>query len=124
MGLETASRLLLRELPRADPAVMETAMSVRQVVEDFVELGPLPDSRASEETIGAHQTLLARITPPLTGDEAAAVISSFGPDYCYGLAWTLLHLIESAPGGVPIKERPPETANAWIKRLWARSHPS
>jgi hypothetical protein len=97
---------------------------MRQTVEDFVKLGPLPDSNASEETIAAHEVLLVQIGKPVTDDEAAALMTCFGPDDCYGLAWTLLHLIESAPGGVPIKERPPETANDWIKRLWNRSHRS
>jgi hypothetical protein len=97
-------------------------MTVRQVVQDFVKLGPLPASSAPEETIAKHQVQLTRINPPLTDAEAATLVSCFGPDDCYGLAWTLLHLVESAPGGIPVKEPPPETANEWIKRLWARSH--
>jgi hypothetical protein len=99
-------------------------MTIRQVVDDFVRLGPLPDSSAPEETIARHQSLLMRITRPVTDEEAAALISCFGPDECYGLAWTLLHLVESAPGGIPIKERPPETANEWVRRLWRSSHGS
>jgi hypothetical protein len=99
-------------------------MALRQVVQDFVKLGPLPDASASEETIATHQALLTRITGPLSDEEASALVACFGPDDCYGLAWTLLHLVESAPGGIPIKEVPPDTANEWIKRLWARSHRS
>lgn len=97
-------------------------MTIRKAVEDFVQLGPLPDSSASEETIALHQTYLQRIKRPVTDEEAALLISSFGPDDCYGLAWTLLHLIESAPGGIPIKSAPSQSDNEWIRRLWDRSH--
>jgi hypothetical protein len=97
-------------------------MTVRQVVVEFAIMGPLPDSSASEETIAKHQARLTRIRRPVTDEEAALLVKCFGPDDCYGLAWTLLHLIESAPGGIPLKEPPSEKDNEWIKRLWARSH--
>ena len=99
-------------------------MSVRHIVDEFVRLGPLPDSSASEEIIAKHQSLLTQIKKPVTDEEAEALVKCFGPDDCYGLAWTLLHLVESAPGGIPLKEIPSEAANEWIKRLWARSHRS
>jgi len=97
-------------------------MSVRQVVTDFVALGALPDSEASEEKIAEHQLCLTRIKRPVTDEEAALLVTCFGPDDCYGLAWTLLHLIETAPGGIPVREAPAESDNEWVKRLWARSH--
>ncbi|AUX35801.1 uncharacterized protein SOCE836_080000 [Sorangium cellulosum] len=97
-------------------------MTVRREVEEFVLLGPLPDSRASEEAIALHQAHLQRIKRPVTDEEAALLVSSFGPDDCYGLAWTLLHLIESAPGGSPVKAEPSPTDNEWIRRLWSSSH--
>jgi hypothetical protein len=97
-------------------------MAVRKAVEDFVRLGPLPDSSAPEEIIALHQIHLQRIKRPVTDEEATLLLGSFGPDDCYGLAWTLLHLIESAPGGVPIKSEPDQSDNEWIRRLWDRSH--
>ncbi len=34
----------------------------------------------------------------VTDEEAVALATLFGPDGCYGLAWFVLHLIETAPG--------------------------
>jgi len=62
------------------------------------------------------------ITRPVSREEAFALLACFGPDDSYGLAWSLLHLIETAPGGVLIAEKPAESENEWIRRLWARSH--
>jgi hypothetical protein len=97
-------------------------MGTRQVVLDFVDLGPLPDSSASEDKIALREGQLERIKPPVTEDEAKLLLRCFGPDDCYGLAWTLLHLIESAPSGVPLDRPPLDTDNEWLRRLWARSH--
>jgi hypothetical protein len=97
-------------------------MNVRQAVAEFVKLGPLPDEDASEETIAKHQVALERIKPPVTDEEAELLVKCFGPDDCYGGAWALLHLIESASGGIPIKEKPAEDDNEWIRYLWERSH--
>lgn len=97
-------------------------MGIRHLVEDFAQLGPLPDSDAAEDVIALHQSRLERITPPISDEEAARLIVCFGPDDCYGLAWTLLHLIESAPGGAPIDAEPNASANQWVRRLWERSH--
>ena len=96
-------------------------MAIRPAVRAFVELGPLPDCHASVETIRAHERLL-EIEGPVSDEEAAVLLRCFGPDDCFGLAWTLLHLIETAPGGIPIKAAPSAQDNEWIQRLWHRSH--
>jgi hypothetical protein len=96
-------------------------MVVRRTVGDFVSLGPLPDESSGEATIAQYQSYLVRIEPPVTDDEAALLVGSFGPDDCYGLAWTLVHLIESAPSGSPIRAEPATTSNEWLRRLWRRS---
>ena len=95
---------------------------MREEIQSFVRLGPLPDVNAPEEVIARHQRALERIRAPVTDSEASALVHCFGPDDCYGLAWTLLHLIETAPGGVPIAVEPAPTENEWIRRLWGRSH--
>lgn len=97
-------------------------MSVRGEVEEFVSLGPLPDWNADEATIARHQEALMKITRPVSDDEAALLVGMFGPDDCYGLAWALLHLIESAPGGIPVKSEPSPSDNEWVRLLWDRSH--
>ena len=97
-------------------------MTVRQGVRDFVNLGPLPDSSASVEMIAKHEEYLTRIARPVTDEEAEVLVQCFGPDDCFGLAQTLLTIIETAPGGSPVKEHPGDTANEWIMRLWERAH--
>ncbi len=97
-------------------------MTVRTEVADLAALGSLPDKDAEEAVIARYQVCLSEIRPPVSDEEAALLIGLFGPDECYGLAWTLLHLIESAPSGPPLASEPSDDANEWLRRLWARSH--
>ena len=89
---------------------------MRQEVRDFVALGPLPDEEADVELVKRHEDLLGRITEPVTDEEAKVLITMFGSDDCYGLAWTLLHLIETAPNW-PLEECLRGDGNEWIERL-------
>jgi hypothetical protein len=93
----------------------------RPEVSAFLGLGPLPDSRVAEvehvETLGAA---LGKITPPVSRDEAIELATAFGPDDCFGLAWSLVHLIESAPGGPPL-DAIPQSNNEWIVTMRQRS---
>jgi hypothetical protein len=92
---------------------------IRQTVTDFVAAGPLPDEDASVEAIQHSQDLLERIEAPVSVEEATALLPVFGPDDCYGLAWTLLHLIETAPGA-QTAEYPADSDNPWIQQLRRR----
>ncbi|MFF8846295.1 hypothetical protein ACF08N_26865 [Streptomyces sp. NPDC015127] len=74
---------------------------MRPEVQAFVADGPLPDWDANEEEIDRRDRQLASIPRPVTPEEARALATCFGPDDCYGVAWTLVHLIETAPGPVP-----------------------
>lgn len=96
-------------------------MGARKEVEDLVALGPLPDESAEEDQLATHQTLLCKIAPPVSDEEAALLLELFGPDDCYGLAWTLLHLIESASGGLPLTAEPSNGDTQWLHLLWERS---
>lgn len=96
-------------------------MTVRQGVRDFVRLGPLPDSSASVETIAKHEEYLWRIERPVTDEESVLLVRCFGPDDCFGLAETLMTIVETAPAGAPIKEKPQESDGEWIMRLWERA---
>jgi hypothetical protein len=96
---------------------------LREPVRALAALGPFPASSvASAEALARHESLLRQIERPVTDAEVATLLGCFGPDDCYGLAWALLHLIESAPGGVPIHVEPDATANEWVRLLWERSH--
>ena len=101
----------------------EVRMSIRSEVPQLIALGPFPASAdADEHDIDRRGALLTNIKPPLTHEEAAALLLCFGPDEAFGLAWTLLHLIEATPGGVPISAKPQHSKNEWVRRLWDRSH--
>ena len=47
------------------------------------------------------------------------IATVFGPDDCYGLAWTLLHLIETAPGALTARYGQ-NSENSWVQLLNAR----
>ncbi|MDX2851185.1 hypothetical protein [Actinacidiphila glaucinigra] len=46
----------------------------------------------------------------MTDEEAHALAGCFGDDECFGVAWVLLHLIETAPHA---REDRPEAAGRW-----------
>jgi hypothetical protein len=94
-------------------------VTVRPVVDVFVSVGPLPADNASEDVIRHRQEQLEAITGPVTVDEARLLVGCFGPDDLYGLAWTLLHLVETARQPV-LLQAPPGDANQFLRLLWAR----
>jgi hypothetical protein len=91
---------------------------MRKAVEDFIALGPLPESSAvSESDLDRRVALLNAISRPVTDEEALALAQSFGPDECFGVAWSLLHLIETAPS----HPRPPSAVferSGWLRSGW------
>ena len=94
---------------------------MQPAVQEFVALGRLPDSvGASVEALQRLEEILRRIRTPLTNDEARALTECFGPDDCFGLAWSLLHAIETAPGW-PLVDVLGDADNEWIGRLRERS---
>ncbi|WP_043173372.1 hypothetical protein [Streptomyces sp. NRRL B-24484] len=82
----------------------------------FTAGGPLPDEDAHEDEIARRVRQLEAISRPVTAEEAARLAECFGPDDCYGVAWSLLHLVESGPGPLPVVE-PAADANEWHHRL-------
>lgn len=93
---------------------------MRPEVQTFVAAGPLPDWDADEEEIDRRVRQLEAISAPVTAAEAQALAACFGPDDCYGVAWSLLHLIETSPGPVPLVTPPGPDADDWHRTLWNR----
>jgi hypothetical protein len=94
---------------------------VRLEIVELIDMGPLPSSREAADDVirlETYQRLIEAIEPPVTDDEAVALAGLFGPDECFGLAWALVHLIESAPGW-PLLDRVPPDSSEW--RLLLRS---
>ncbi len=92
---------------------------MRQEVYELVRLGPLPDEGADPDRVMLYQGILEKITSPVSNEEAEALVKLFGTDECYGLAWTLLHLIETAPGW-PLERSFQNNNNEWVRRLQQR----
>ena len=68
----------------------------------------------------AIEERLSKVQTPITDEEACALMNLFGPDECHGLAWSLLHLIETAPGW-PVESALVGREGAWIDRLRERA---
>jgi len=92
---------------------------MRKQISDLLKLGPLPPSDADAILIQRYEELIMDISPPVTDEEAKALVKLFGPDECYGLAWALVSKIETAPSW-PIKECLKDN-NEWIELLLIRA---
>lgn len=96
-------------------------MAVRDAVRALVGAGVFPsEDSGSLEEIERTQRLLEEVTPPVSDDEAQLLLGIFGRDGCFGLSWSLLHLIETAPGATRL-DYSAHADNIWIQRMQARA---
>ena len=78
---------------------------IRPEIEGLERLGPLPadddDDPGIDRRLFDVERLLAAVDPPVTVEEARVLAALFPRDggTCYGLAWSLLHLIETLGAG-------------------------
>lgn len=94
---------------------------MQSAVEELVRLGPLPSIVNPDVSVLERiQGALSKLEKPVSDEEARVLVGLFGPDDCFGLAWTLLHAIETAPGW-PIQEVLDAHSNEWIELLKQRS---
>jgi hypothetical protein len=94
---------------------------MRSVVHNLLALGPLPaEDGATVERIHHFEEALAAISPPISDSEAEALVGLFGSDNCFGLSWTLLHLVETAPSW-PIEACLNSTHSVWGQVLRDRA---
>src|SRR6188508_2643258 len=95
--------------------------TMREAVMALVRLGPFPSEKhATPEDLEAVQKLLEQIEKPVSNDEARALCKLFGPDDCFGLAWTMVHLIETSPGW-PLTDALAVSGNQSIETLRRRA---
>ncbi|WGS87728.1 hypothetical protein [Methylomonas sp. UP202] len=95
---------------------------MRPEIQQLIDLGPLPpEAEASLGYLREAEGLLRAIEKPLSDEEARNLISLFGPpDSCYGFAWSLLHLIETAPSW-PMADCLENPKNEWVSSLRDRA---
>lgn len=111
--------------------------NVRPEVPDLVILGPLPTEEEWTETsrprFDDYDRLAEALENPATDEEALALLDVFGPkgsDSCYGVAWRILHFVETAPSwpgepatterGRALEARLRSADNPWVRFLWNR----
>lgn len=93
---------------------------MRTEVKDLLVLGPLPASEhATAESLARFESALGSIVRPVAQDEATELATLFGPDDCFGLVWTLLHLVESAPDLKAVLDRA-DASNTWVREMMER----
>jgi hypothetical protein len=70
---------------------------VRTSIGRLKQLGPLPsEEQATVEQLKEYEDLLLGIARPVTDEEARVLSKLSGLDDCFGLAWTMLQLIQTA----------------------------
>jgi len=93
---------------------------IRSEISELVRLGAFPSSKGVDlALIKRQQQLLQLITLPISDAEARELVKLFGPDDYYGLAWTVLHLVEGSPNW-PLADCLTSPSNEWIDRLRER----
>ena len=89
---------------------------MQKCVSRLLELGKFPSETVDVDQIQQIENLLLAVQTPITDEEAKALCSLFGPDDFYELPWTIIHLVETAPGW-PIEECLVDDTNEWIETL-------
>jgi hypothetical protein len=94
---------------------------MQAAIQHLVQFGPLPGSTAATTTVLRElEALLAEVQIPVTDEEARALVRLFGPDDCFGLAWSVLHLVETSPDW-PIEGALDGLTGEWADRLRERA---
>ncbi|POZ50376.1 hypothetical protein [Methylovulum psychrotolerans] len=95
--------------------------SIRKEIAALNLLGALPTEDGTDPAlIQKYEELYRRIIRPITDEEARVLVKLFGSDGCFGLASSLVHLIETAPGW-PLEDCLHNLDNEWIMALRNRA---
>lgn len=94
---------------------------MRSQIAELAALGTFPhELDATVVDVSNREELLRQIVPPVAEDEARTLLPLFGEDDFWGLAWSLVHLIETAPGW-PYWDAIDDESNRWHVMLKKRS---
>jgi hypothetical protein len=97
---------------------------LRPEVQRLVETGPLPDDDSIDEDpdrLDRFTEAVRALPEPLTDEEARALVPCFGPDDGYGVHWSLVHKIETAPGWPLLDALDGGSDNEWVQLLLQRA---
>ena len=93
---------------------------IREPIQEMLKLGPLPSEQGADvQLVQRYEQLYRMIQRPVSDDEARALVTLLGHDDYFGLAASLMHLIESAPGW-PLADCLVNQNNPWIAELTNR----
>lgn len=94
---------------------------MRPEIRRLIDLGRLPSEDDDDvDKLRKYEVEYRAIKRPVTDEDAVALLGLFGDDGCFGLASSLMHLIETAPGW-PIKEHLVESTNPWVLEMKNRA---
>lgn len=95
--------------------------NVRKEIAEMSALGPLPSEESRDtELMKKYDKLYRAIIKPVMDEEARVLITLFGQDGSFGLASSLMHLIETAPGW-PLEDCLRNQDNEWIAEMRNRA---
>jgi hypothetical protein len=92
---------------------------MRDEIKELAMMGPLPSYQVAmpsdqRDKIERYGQLIVSIQKPVSDEEARVLARLFGPDDCFELADTLVHIVESAPGW-RLWDCLEDTSNEWIQ---------
>ena len=100
---------------------MSQEQQLETVIEKLKKLGPMPSEYSVDvEVVNKYEGLIHQIRTPLKDSEVEILIGLFGPDSFYGLAWTVVSLIETAPNWI-MKVSRINSENEWVQILKSRA---
>ncbi|WP_256077332.1 hypothetical protein [Massilia sp. YIM B04103] len=95
--------------------------NIRSEVAQLALLGPFPpEAEGLPDRVRQYGELYQAIRRPVSDDEARVLIKLFGQDGYFGLASSLMHLIETAPGW-PLMDCLGDVGNEWVDALRQRA---
>jgi hypothetical protein len=94
---------------------------VRAEVARLVELGRFPNELdVTEDEVQKREEPIRALSTPVSDAEARLLLGILGEDDFWGMAWSIVTLIESAPG-YPDWEGIEQIVGDWRDTLWRRA---
>ena len=92
-----------------------------KVVDELVKMGRLPSSdQADEGYLESFQALLGEVDGDLDKCDSIRLLQLLGPDDCFGLAWSIVHIVENCSEW-PFLFEIPDIDPGWMSVLEERS---